>query len=153
MKLYLMQHALAYPVEKDPERPLSPVGIEQAQAAALGLKRYGLNFDLIITSPKRRAQQTAALVAERVRYPYSDIVTTTAVLPDHQPQELLDLLQTEPLDSSILVVGHMPHLANLAHELMQGGELLFTNAGLTCLDFSGPKTASLEFHITAAQLA
>ena len=69
MKVYLMQHALAYSSEEDQERPLSPAGIDQAKAAAKGIKRLGLTFDLIVTSPKRRAHQTAALIAEGVRFP------------------------------------------------------------------------------------
>jgi phosphohistidine phosphatase len=153
MKLYLMQHALAYRAGEDPERPLSPEGVAQAKAAARGIKRLGLGFDLIITSPKRRAHQTAALIAEAVRYPYSDILTTDAVLPDQQPQGLLDLLQKEPDDSRVLVVGHMPQLANLSRAVMQGGELLFQNAGLCGFELDGAPPARLEFHLTAEQLA
>lgn len=153
VKLYLMQHALAYQAGEDPERPLSPAGVSQAKAAARGIKRLGLGFDLIITSPKRRAHQTAALVAEAVRYPYSDILTTDAVLPDQQPQGLLALLQKEPDDCRVLVVGHMPQLAKLARVLMQGGELLFQNAGLSGLDLDKGTSARLEFHLTAEQLA
>ncbi|NIP26414.1 MAG: hypothetical protein GWN81_17525, partial [Phycisphaerae bacterium] len=85
MKLYLMQHALAYSAEEDAERALKPEGIEQAKRAARGIKILGLAFDLILTSPKRRAQQTAALIAEAVRYPYSDILATDAVLPNESP--------------------------------------------------------------------
>lgn len=153
MELYLMQHALAYPAEEEAERPLSPVGIDQAKAAARGIKRLGLVFDLIVTSPKRRAQQTAALIAEGVRYPYSDIMTTETVLPDQLPQRLLDLLQKEPTGSRVLVVGHMPHLAKLATTLLQGGTLLIENAGLTCFTLSGSNPAMLEFHLRAEQLA
>ena len=69
MKLYLMQHALAYSAEEDSERPLSPAGINQAKASARGIKRLGLEFDLIVASPKRRAHQTAALIAERAPLP------------------------------------------------------------------------------------
>src|SRR6056300_672351 len=105
MKVYLMQHALAYSSQENQERPLSPTGISQAKAAAKGIKRLGLTFDLIVTSPKRRAHQTAALIAEGVRFPHSDIMTTETVLPQHQPQELLDVLEKEPSQSSILVVG------------------------------------------------
>lgn len=153
MKLYLMQHALAYSAEENPERSLSPSGIDQAKAAASGIKRLGLNFDLIITSPKRRAHQTAALVAEKVRFPYSDILTTETVLPDQQPQQLLDQLQKEPAGQQILVVGHMPHLARLAGELMHGGELLIENAGLTCFDLLDRQSVKLVFHLQTEQLA
>ena len=95
MRLYLMQHALAYSSAEDSERPLNPDGVKQAKKSASGIKRLGLDFDLIMTSPKRRAQQTAALVAEAVRYPYSDIMTTEALLPDRTPDGLLELLQSK----------------------------------------------------------
>lgn len=153
MKLYMMQHALAHSAEDDQERSLTPEGVVQAKASARGIKKMGLAFDLIITSPKRRAQQTAALIAEAVRYPYSDIQSAEALLPEQSPGELLQLLQKESTDSHILVVSHLPYLANLARELMQGGEVLFENAGLTCLEMSGPKTATIEFHLQAAHLA
>ncbi|MGD9343165.1 MAG: phosphohistidine phosphatase SixA [Desulfuromonadales bacterium] len=151
MRLYLMQHALAYSAEEDAERPLNPVGVKQAKQSASGIKRLGLVFDLIMTSPKRRTKQTAALVAEEVRYPYSDIMTTEALLPDRTPAELLELLQKESTDSRILIVGHLPHLALLA-DTLSGGDLVFENAGLTCLEMSGPKTARLTFHLQAGQL-
>ena len=151
MRLYLMQHALAYSTEEDAERPLNPDGVKQAKQSASGIKRLGLVFDLIMTSPKRRAKQTAALVAEQVRYPYSDIMTTEALLPDRTPAELLELLQKESTDSRILIVGHLPHLALLANTL-SGGDLVFENAGLTCLEMSGPKTARLAFHLQAGHL-
>ncbi len=152
MRLYLMQHALAYSSEENSERALSPAGIEQAKQSAHGIRRLGLEFDLIMTSPKRRAKQTAALVAEGVRYPYSDIMTTEALMPDQEPGALLELLQNESTDSRILIVGHLPHLARLADTLIQGGDLIFENAGLTCLEMSGPKTARLEFHLQAVHL-
>ena len=153
MKLYLMQHALAYSAAEDRERPLNPTGINQAKAAARGIKRLGLEFDLIVASPKRRAHQTAALVAESVRFPYSDILTTEAALPDQPPQQLLALLQKEPAGSRILVVGHQPQMAEVAGVLMQGGTILIGNAGLSCFEIDPAGPSRLEFHLCAEQLA
>lgn len=151
MKLYLMQHAPACSAAENPEKPLSPAGIDQAKAAAAGVKRLGLSFDLIITSPKRRAQQTAALIAERIRYPYSDILSTGAASPMALPDELLELLAQEDAEQ-ILVVGHLPHLATLAGRLLSGAMLQFENTGLTCIEVTGNES-TLVFHLTAAQLA
>jgi phosphohistidine phosphatase len=148
-----MQHALAYPAEENPESPLNPAGINQAKAAARGIRRLGLSFDLIVASPKRRAQQTAALIAEGVRFPYSDILTTETILPHQPPQELLDLLQKEPAECRVLVVGHLPHLAKLAGWLLHGGELQIENAGLTCFTLAEASPARLEFHLRSEQLA
>jgi phosphohistidine phosphatase len=148
-----MQHAFAYSTAENPERPLTPAGIAQAKNVAHGIKRLGLAFDLIVTSPRRRAHQTAALIAERVRFPYSDIMTTDTVLPECSPQDVLTLLNKEPQSSRILVVGHMPHLANLASNLMQGGKVLIENAGLTCFSLEAAMPATLEFHMRSEHLA
>jgi len=153
MKVYLMQHALAYSSQEDQERHLSPAGIDHAKAAAKGIKRLGLTFDLIVTSTERRAHQTAALIAEGVRFPHSDILTTETVLPQGQPQELLELLQKESPQSNVLVVGHMPQLGKLSSQLLQGGEMLFENAGLACFEISSSHPARLFFLLTAQQLA
>ena len=153
MKLYLMQHALAFSATQDSERALSPEGIEQAKTSAHGIKRLGLKFDLIASSPKRRAKQTAALIAEIIRYPYSDILTTDALLPDADPDDIVRLIQKEPLESTIFLVGHMPHLENLASRLLYSDNILFEHAGLTCLEMTGPKSACLESHLQANQLA
>ena len=152
MKLYLMQHALAYPAEEKPERPLLPEGIDMAKKAAAGIRKLGLSFELIVTSSKRRSQQTAALVAEGVRYPYSDILSSETVLPNASPQAVLDLLREEDCDS-VLIVGHLPHLAKLASHTLNGAELVFENTGLTCLELAGGDSAKLIFHLQAEQLA
>lgn len=136
MKIYLMQHGEALTGEQDPQRPLSSAGIEQIKTAAQGMRMLGLRFDLIMASPKRRSQQTAALVAERLRYAYSDILTTETLLPKADPAELLALLAGEEDAGSVLLAGHLPHLAALARHLSGGGEVEFDHAGLVCL--AGP---------------
>jgi phosphohistidine phosphatase len=153
MKLYLMQHAIAYSAEENPERPLNPAGVNQAKATARAIKRLGLTFDLIVTSPKRRSHQTAALIAESVRFPYSDILTTEAALPDAHPQDLLALLRKEKPASNILVVGHQPQLAEIAGSLLRSGALLIENAGLTCFEIDQTGQSMLAFHLRAGQLA
>ncbi len=134
MQLYLMQHGLAQNEEQDPTRPLSSEGIEQVKATARGIRRLGLDFVLIVTSPKRRAQQTAALVAEAVRYPYSDIVTTEVLLPKADPAGLLAILDSEADEARVLAVGHLPHLANFVSSYAGGTQMAFTNAGLAGLE-------------------
>ena len=80
MELYFMQHGQAVSEQEDPAKPLSREGVAQIQASAKAMHRLGLAFDVIVCSPKRRSHQSAALVAEAVRYPYSDILESKAVL-------------------------------------------------------------------------
>lgn len=151
MKLYLMQHALAYPGAENPERPITPEGVEQTKATAEGIKKQGLQFDLIISSTKRRAQQTAALVAEGLRYPYSDILSTEALLPDADIRAIKKVIAAEKAQQ-ILIVGHLPHLEKFAQDLLQGGQLVFSNCGLSCLELEESNRARLMFHLQPEQL-
>ena len=151
MKLYLMQHALAYPGSENPERPVTPEGVQQAKATAEGIKRLGIQFDLVVSSTKRRAQQTAALIAEGLRYPYSDILATEALLPDADPSSIQKLIESEDAQQ-ILLVGHLPHLEKLAVDLLQGGQLVFNNCGLSCLELSNDQPAKVLFHLQAEHL-
>ena len=154
MRLYLMQHGTALSKEEDAERPLSSFGIEQVRKSAAGIRQLLPGIDLIACSPKRRAHQTAALVAEAVRFPYSDILVSEAFLPKAEPQEVMGLLDREAGDSRILLVGHQPCLGRLATDLLQGGEVRFENAGLCALHRpAAEQPAILEFLLTTEQLA
>src|SRR5262245_2985211 len=69
MNLYLMRHGIAVTadqpgVESDGERALTPKGIKRMRRAVRGLRRLGISFDAILTSPLVRARQTAEIVAD-----------------------------------------------------------------------------------------
>lgn len=63
--LYLVRHGLAGeadPSRDDRRRPLTGAGVRRTRAVARRLLALGLRFDLLLTSPLRRAQQTADLL-------------------------------------------------------------------------------------------
>lgn len=157
MELYLMQHGQAVAEEEDPERPLSREGVAQIQASAAAMKGMGIALDEIICSPKKRAHQTAALVAEGVNYPYSDIVKTEKVEPTVPPEEILTFLRQFRESRAVLIAGHLPSLARVAALLLGGDKAVvirFENGGLCRIDtddlISGE--AELVFHIPAKQM-
>ena len=152
MEIYLMQHGQAVSEQEDPARPLSREGVEQIKLAAKAITRLGLSFDVIICSPKRRSHQTAALVAEALRYPYSDILESQTVLPDADPAELIKKL-SQMIGDKILVVGHLPHLSRLIARLL-GSErdlVWIENGGLTCLEL-GAEGNILKCSLSPVQL-
>lgn len=57
---YLVRHGLKEPIPFDP--PLSTIGVEQAKAASKRLK--DIKFKEIYASPKKRAMQTAEIIAK-----------------------------------------------------------------------------------------
>ena len=154
MQLYLMQHGVALTKEENLERPLNTTGIDQVRKSAAGIRQLLPGLDLIACSPKRRAHQTAALVAETMRFPYSDILVSENLLPEAEPQEVMSLVAREAADSGILLVGHQPCLGRLAGFLLQGGDVRFENAGLCAFEISanGPP-AILNFLLKAEHLA
>ena len=76
-----MQHGESYSKDKDPERSLTPQGEEQIHLSAKALKRMDVRFDLIISSPKKRARQTAELIATELGYPQDGIEVTETLEP------------------------------------------------------------------------
>jgi phosphohistidine phosphatase len=62
--IWLLRHAEAADGLPDDERPLTDKGIEQAEAAGSALARLGEHIDICLSSPKRRAMQTAELACE-----------------------------------------------------------------------------------------
>ena len=155
MDLYLMRHGEALTAVEDPERSLSPAGVAQVQAAAAALRRLGIVPDFIAASPKRRARQTAALVAEAVNFPYSDIAVTAHLEPEAEPEEVLAWLQKQGSDRTILLAGHLPLLPHLAELLVGGGvRLQLETAGLCgiAVDDFVPGGGELRCLLTAGQL-
>lgn len=52
--------------------PLNDYGIELAEKTRDGLKRDGISFDKVFTSPYSRAKQTAQIVAGQIRVPITE---------------------------------------------------------------------------------
>ena len=157
MQLYLMQHGQAVPETEHPEKPLSREGVAQIQTSAAVMKKLGIAPDLIVCSPKKRSRQSAALVAEGVNYPYSDILETEAVKPAAPADDTLSFLRQNPACASVLIVGHLPSLTRIA-SLLLGGDtsvrVRFENGGLCRLDTTDltPGEAELVFHLPAVLL-
>jgi phosphohistidine phosphatase len=135
MKIYFIQHGLALPREKNPDRPLSAQGEAQTQRTAEYLKSRGIKVDAIWHSKKIRASQTAQIVAESV-----DCKKIQA-RDDMNPSDAVKKLAKELSDSKmdIMLVGHLPFLQKLAGLLLTGSEkndiIAFKNSGILSLDY------------------
>lgn len=155
MQLYLMQHGQAMAESENPERPLSREGVATVRATAAAMKRLGLVFDTIACTRRKRSHQSAALVAEAVNYPYTDLLESESLAPKAPPVEALAFLAGLPENGSILVVGHLPSLPGLAALLLGASvRLRFEHGGLCRLDLATPAAgeAELVWHLTAHQL-
>jgi len=157
MLIHLMQHGACLPKELDPSQPLSPVGREQVEKSAKAARILGLNFELVVASPKIRSLQTAEIMSEHTGYPISHIEITETVKAMTPPSTTLDFIQEYDGLDSILIVGHLPSLANLASQITiqdSGLEIGIDNSGLMQLEVTSPKNkGTLNWYLTPAQLA
>jgi phosphohistidine phosphatase len=118
MHLYLIRHAHALDGDDDAARPLSPKGDEQIRALARLLRASdAFSAEEIWHSPLRRAGETAALLAKRLK---SD--AHLAVVGGLRPEDAANaiLKRLNDLRHPVAVVGHEPHLSALASLLVTG---------------------------------
>jgi len=157
MEIYLMQHGPNLSKDEDAEEPLSPDGKIQVSKAAKAIKRMGLQFDLIIASPKKRSQQTAELVAKAVGFPVEGIVETEKVKAMTPAEETIAYLVQFDEKESILIAGHLPSLAEVASALLTSGSkatIQFERGGIGRIDVEKLPTneGRLRWYLTPAQL-
>ncbi|MEM2983020.1 MAG: phosphohistidine phosphatase SixA, partial [Candidatus Bathyarchaeia archaeon] len=118
MDIYLMQHGEALPEDVDPERGLSKEGERQARASGKALKMLEVDVNLIVTSTKKRAKQTALIVASELGYPENEIVVSELFDPLSPAERAVDFLKGYQKKEKILVAGHLPSLGEIASFLL-----------------------------------
>jgi len=140
MFIYLMRHGPYSPAASDPEEGLSLRGEEVVRGMGRELKSLGVFPDAVFASPKKRALQTAALVAQALAYPPAGIQEGSWLKPMAPPDETLARLRGLDGDN-VLLVGHLPNLRLVASLLLSGGEdldLALEPGSACCLEAPRP---------------
>jgi phosphohistidine phosphatase len=157
MEIYLMQHGPALPKEQDPEEGLGPEGKERIHASGQALKKMGVTFDAVLSSPKKRSKETAAIVAEEVGFPLEKVIETKNVKAMAPPQDTVQALSEVSEAQRVLIAGHLPSVAEVASFLLTEGSkaaVQFEMGGCCCIDVDELPTHSgrLRWYLTPAQL-
>ena len=158
MEIYLMQHGSALSKEQDPEEGLSPDGKARIHASGKALKRMGVSFDDILSSPKKRSKLTASIVAEEVGLPSDRIIQTEKVKALTPPEETLAILAEYSSKQRILIAGHLPSVAEVASLLLTKGPKVtieFERGGCCRIDVEDLSihAGHLKWYLTPEQLA
>lgn len=137
MELYILRHGEAgkrIPSgSKDSERPLTVAGQEEVAEIAGALAKLNVRIDFIVTSPLKRARQTAEAVAKVLKVKKSSMEDWNELKPEGRRLELYRKLSQFKPDSSILVVGHEPYLSTMVSEIVfdgGAGRIVLKKAGL-----------------------
>jgi len=110
MDLWLVRHGEAMSAQENPARPLTPEGARAVSAIAETLAGRMGSFDLVAASGKKRALETAAILADATGYPVSRIAETGALSPNATPEMFLAFLKESEEAERLLCVGTFPRL-------------------------------------------
>ena len=120
-ELILLRHAHAessMPGQADLDRPLSAVGLSEAEAAARWLREQGLRPDRVLCSPARRTRETLDAV---LTDPAGIDCRLEEAIYEATPGTLAGLVDAHADVDRLLLVGHNPGLEQLV-ALMHSGQ-------------------------------
>jgi phosphohistidine phosphatase len=123
MNLFILRHASAGVKRPNPlldiKRPLDKDGKSQCLQLAHVLNAMKINFDLVVSSPLKRATQTAQLVATETGYEQK-IQISPALSPAAAWSQFQRLVRECAAFDNVLFVGHNPNLTQFLGQLLAG---------------------------------
>lgn len=141
MQLYLIQHGEAKSKSEDAKRPLTEQGRRDVGRVAGFVQQAGIEVHQIRHSDKRRAQETAAILAQELD-PAGGVSPLSGLGPKEDVRPLAELLSREV--RPLMFVGHRRFLERLAGLLIAGDPqrtvVQFRKGGIVCLE-RDPRTA------------
>lgn len=121
MNLCLLRHTSAGTRRDNPlidaKRSIDKDGKQQCMLVGGYLSALDIQFDLIVSSPLKRALQTASLVGNETGYD-ARILISEALAPDGTPAALEKLTASLAHYDEVLMVGHNPNLSVFLNSLV-----------------------------------
>jgi phosphohistidine phosphatase len=155
MELYLLRHANAdTEAAHDDDRALSEKGRGQAAKVAKFCREHDLQPDVLLSSPIRRAQETAEIVAETLGV---EMKIARWLACGLEPAKALTHLRELQTHERVMLVGHEPDFSELAAHLLglpDGVQIRIRKASLTRIDLAAltPGTGCLQYSIPCRYL-
>jgi phosphohistidine phosphatase len=136
--IYLIRHAKSSWGEEgisDFDRPLNRRGKKDLPFMAERLKSFDIKPDLILSSPAKRAQKTAKLIAETISYNENDIVYEESLYDSSYTtyRYLLDSLDDKY--NTIFIVAHNPTLTEVGERLTGAILTNIPTCSIVCIEF------------------
>jgi phosphohistidine phosphatase len=149
-QLWLLRHGEAEPhdARSDDQRRLTERGRDQARSAGLALAALELTFQLVLTSPKVRAAETATLACEALGV---EPVEHAPLREGFDAGEAIAAVHAAGEDRRVLVVGHEPDFSQVVHDLT-GARIALKKGGLAGVRVDG-RTGELLALLRPRELA
>lgn len=119
MRIYVLRHGIAEdapPAGSDADRALTQDGKRKLRAVLERVRRAGVHPDVILTSPLKRAVETAELAASILGVK-NDSIRTNALAPSSSPERVWKEIRARQA-AEILLAGHEPLLSTLVAFLL-----------------------------------
>jgi len=125
------------PNGSDLARTLSPRGRQAVRKTARRIsKKTGIDFDIIIASPAKRAIETADIVISTLELLDAEIRVEESLYASNSGPEVLELLSSfEDSKSTMLVVGHNPVLSDIIRLFNPKAKIILPTAGVVGMEF------------------
>jgi len=140
--IYLVRHATAdkgKPKSPDMKRVLSKKGRKEAVKMAKKLKKNGMLPDLLVSSPAKRAIQTARVFAKAIKYSKDKILLNKTLYEANNASSnealLEDVRSMDDQYHSVMVFGHDPLLTEFAHYLQKDFTEVLPGCAVVSFDF------------------
>jgi phosphohistidine phosphatase len=142
MRLLFIRHAIAVPADSfqgpDADRPLTDVGKQRFRRVAARLAQFAPRPAAILSSPLRRARETADLAARA--WPKTK-VTLVPALADGDWPSACEALVGFSRDDTVVLVGHEGWISAITARLLgckRAGALAYRKGGVALLDIEDP---------------
>ncbi len=150
--ILILRHAKSdwsNPALADFDRPLAKRGLKDAPRMGKALARFGQTPDIIISSPARRAKQTAELAAQACNF-QGTIRWNNSFYPGSSSALLAALRALPDRVNCPMLVGHNPVFADTAallcnpHSTGKPEDIRLPTAGLICFAVNIANWSALE---------
>lgn len=154
MEIYLLRHGIAEDsAAPDAERALTDEGRLKLRRVLERARAARVSPSLVLSSPLRRAVETAELAAEILGHK-NRIVRTAALAPDGAPGQVWSEIRSRPDESAILLAGHEPLFSETLSYFLGASRVIvnFRKGALARVDFerlSGEPRGVLQWMLTA----
>lgn len=149
MQIYLLRHGIAddpKPGHPDSDRALTGEGKDKLRRVLKRARAAGVEPTAILSSPYRRALETAEIAVEMLGFK-NKVERTAALVPEASPHDTWEEIRANKNEAAILLASHEPLMSTLAafllnspalHVDMKKGALLRID-----IEHSGPQPQGL----------
>lgn len=122
MQIYLLRHGIAEDGSPDSERALTAEGRDKLRRVLARARSADVSPTLILSSPYRRAMETADVAVDVFGYE-GKVVKTRALLPEASPYDVWEEIRKHSQEDAILLASHEPLMSSLAAFLLSSPAL------------------------------